>query len=84
MKKVCSIIALSAMTLSLSSFEKHSNTSMFISETDCVQLAMDVHDSRTRQGFTYRYAAGKADEAYESCTSHAGQTGTEATLTEAR
>ncbi|QSS97540.1 hypothetical protein [Psychroflexus sp. ALD_RP9] len=83
MKKVCSIIALSAMTLSLSSFNS-SNTSMFRSETDCVQLAMDVHDSWTRQGFTDRYAAGKADEAYESCTSHAGQTGTEATLTEAR
>ena len=39
--------------------------------TDCVQLAMDVHDSWTSQGFSDRYASGKADDAYNDCVNHA-------------
>jgi hypothetical protein len=61
------------MTLSLSSFtglEKKS-TNLVIT-TNCVQLAMDVHDSWTNQGFSDHYASGWADQAYDSCMAHTG------------
>jgi len=32
---------------------------------------MDVHDSWTSQGFSDRYASGKADDAYNDCVNHA-------------
>ena len=39
-------------------------------QVDCVQLAMDVHDAWTSQGFTHHYASGHADAAYNSCMGH--------------
>lgn len=41
-------------------------------QTDCVQVAMDVFDSWSNNGFTDRYASGKADAAYDSCIAHNG------------
>lgn len=71
MKKVFSIIAIGAMTLSLSSFtgleQKSTNLTL---GPNCVSLAMAVHDSWTEQGFTDHYASGHADAAYDSCMSH--------------
>ena len=38
-------------------------------QTDCVALPIAVHDAWTSQGFTHRFASGKADEAYDDCIS---------------
>jgi hypothetical protein len=73
MKKFFSIIALSAMTLSLSSFTTLNNESNNLEITNnCVQLAMEVHDSWTNQGFSDHYASGWADQAYDACMAHIG------------
>ncbi|MBZ9779253.1 hypothetical protein LB452_09980 [Psychroflexus sp. CAK8W] len=82
MKKFFSIIALGAMTMSLSSFTNLKEDSNTLLNANCTQLAMDVHDSWTNQGYTDHFASGRADAAYDSCVSHSGTSGTEVTISQ--
>lgn len=65
MKKLTLILVL---TLGFA-FGINANTSSNFEEfsTDCVSVAMAVHDAWTSQGFTHRFASGRADRAYNEC-----------------
>jgi hypothetical protein len=72
MKKFFSIIALGAMTLSLSSFAQ------LASEVNCSTVAIDTYDAVfERSGGDYSLASAAADAAYDSCENQ------KATITEA-
>ena len=63
------------LTLVMGVFALNINANVF--QTDCTQLAMDVHDAWTSQGFSNSYAGAQADAAYDRCVSHNGRPETE-------
>ncbi|WP_033408698.1 hypothetical protein [Psychroflexus tropicus] len=66
MKKVFSIIALSAMTLSLSSFNSHSKI-IDDPHSMCLDAAADLQMSYLSAGYSWEHAVGAGIEAYSFC-----------------
>ena len=75
MKKLLLILVLGLFALNSNAVSFSNNF-----QTDCTQLAMDIYDSWTSQGFTDRVAGGEADRAYNRCISHNGSPTTEAII----
>ncbi len=71
MKKVLSIIALSAMTLSLSSFTATTNDE----GEDCEKLMNNVYGSYMDAGYDSDYSLKAAIWAYEGCAQNGGDPG---------
>ena len=67
MKKVFSIIALSAMTLSLSSFTV--NNDPLLPDDDCAESAVDLQQSYLDAGYSETEAFQAAEEYYDFCIS---------------
>ena len=69
MKKVFSIIALSAMTLSLSSFTNSDQQIEVDLKMDCMNLQHDVYAAYLSNGSTLDEAFDAAIAAYDGCVS---------------
>ncbi len=65
MKKVCSIIALSSMTLSLSSF--NSQNELQTPHDDCSEEAADVQLLYLSVGYSFQESFEAANEYYDFC-----------------
>ena len=64
MKKVLSIIALCAMTLSLSSF---STVNSSYNQVNCSQIAIETYDEVFEKTGSFSTASTAADAAFNSC-----------------
>lgn len=72
MKKVFSIIAIGAMTLSLSSFDSNKDESILLAR-NCTQVAFESYDGATDLGYSAAEASQFADQQYDNCVNDGGE-----------